>query len=230
VKTREPECPTCRSRFSQILPSPWHRTRINGFQVMCCYTSAGCTHKDALIRITEHEVNACAFRPIKCVDCGEFYFAQDTEDHSTKKCPLRRVPCQYCTQAVSVVELAWHEREQCHAVALKCPNGCRTEDGQEFACLRGHMDAHRASCPREPCNCSYSKYGCGRLIAREELAAHERDAVLHLRLLTSVCDEHTLKLELMSKMLDEIKQRVQAAETVQTSAALVRCEDCMFLD
>jgi len=107
----------------------------------------------------------CPLEIVQCSNlCGETLERQSLATHVKRKCPRRKVDCQYCHIIGEQQFIVDKHKEHCPKFPVTCPNKCGAEN-----ILRENMNAHRKECALEDVPCSNI---CGEIIKRKNLTSH----------------------------------------------------------
>jgi len=124
----------------------------------------------------------CPLEDVECfLLCGKMLKRQHLINHVAKKCPHRKVECQYCDIPGNFQFIKGKHKEQCPKLPLPCPNKCGIGSFP-----REDMEAHRKECPLEMVQCTYHSVGCEDRMMRKDLSTHKEEKIeKHLSLTTS---------------------------------------------
>ena len=90
----------------------------------------------------------------------------------------RKYVCDHCKATGLHHEMVSIHKHQCPTAKIVCPN-----ENCSATLLRCHLESHRAVCPNEAMDCTYSRVGCRAKPLRRDMQNHELEcAVEHARL------------------------------------------------
>ena len=161
----------------------------------CDNVERTCTWVGTVGTLEEH-VAMCKFTLLPCPkeckndsDKVKQFMRKDLDKHLEEDCPNRDYTCEHCVEKVPYSSLDEHVTT-CPKKLLPCPNGCGS------IMERQHVSEHVATCDLTVIACKYMRLGCDRELKRKDVAAHEEDDKLHLRMAMDT----TVKLE--NKMVE----------------------------
>ena len=123
--------------------------------------------------------DGCQKFPLSCPNkCGiTAVQRQHLVDHM-KRCPSRKVNCQYCHAAGECQIIEGKHKDVCRKFPLSCPNKCEVG-----SVPREDMEAHRKECSLEMIPCEYDSVGCKVSTPRKRKRSHlEEHMEEHLRM------------------------------------------------
>ena len=237
VRTGPKQCSACRKPFQQILSSPWHLIKIQGFPVKCKNYELGCQFTNALSRISEHELSQCDYRFGDCDYCGRSdIFVKDLSTHRHLECEFRPQPCSMnCGIMITPNSKEYHLREVCSNVIVECINGCKHpvqedvgaavgaavvakyEELLPLTMTRHNMQNHLDQCPLQKLPCQYKIHGCKELVCRKDMVAHQADVSLHFQI---VCAYQTKREEEFTSRLSRLES-ILLAQSLPTQATTI---------
>ena len=134
--------------------------------------------------------------PKECKDDSDKvkqFVRKDLDKHLEEDCPNRDYSCDHCGEKGTYASIANIHDQKCRKKPVPCPNGCGS------IMERQHVSKHvTTECELTVIACKYKRLGCGRASKRKDMAAHEEDDKLHLRMAmdtTVKLKNKTLKLE-----------------------------------
>ena len=167
------------------------------------------------IETRREHVGMCKFALLPCPKgCRDerkevqHFARKDLEKHLKHVCPHRDYNCKYCEEKGTYASITQVHVNMCPKQPLPCPNGCSATVERRY--LKKHVNAR---CELDLVRCKYKPLGCDCLIARRDIAAHERDYCLHLCMAvdtTLALKNKTVELE---RDLKETKDKLQKSET-----------------
>ena len=148
---------------------------IDSLKIYCPNRSKGCDKITTLGECNQH-LEKCLFVEVSCTKkCGERMLRKDLKVHEIKKCPNRRVQCQYCNTEGMHKEIRTKiHLDKCVDFPICCPNNCGHEKIH-----RWNLAGHQEVCPLEPVKCPFLEAGCTEMIARKYLAEHKASNTEH---------------------------------------------------
>lgn len=171
--------------------------------------------------------SVCEFNeePAKCPNegCDAFILNRQRADH-LQECTHRQVPCAHCTAIFVYHQLEAHE-EACPERIVPCPNSC-CSSGEVVAIKQKDIPPHLEQCPLKPIDCRYKGIGCTVKLPRNDMAAHEQDATLHLDLAVRELDQvKKLTLERLKAQETSFQSQIKAL-TTDISKIRVAMDNC----
>lgn len=192
-------CPHCRSEtFTHILYLPLKR-KIQALKVFCPNKKYGCGATVSVSDFKGH-VEACDFATVICeLGCRTSMLKKDLKQHSTNKCPKRKVNCQYCRKEDSYDFITGQHTEICDEYPTHCPRGCVSG-----TIKRKDLKRHADVCMLEDVQCPFYDAGCKAQTRRKDLREHlQQNQLDHLSQL--VAEFSKLKSD-HKKLSDEHQQ------------------------
>ena len=178
-KDRSLACPVCREELAsnQVYPDNAFKRDVLNLQVKCDQLEAGCTWIGELRQLQNHN-STCEFVLLECpFSCGMKIARRDENDHVTKHCSRRIIPCRHCLSPFEEHQMKKHLPE-CPQFPIACPQRC----GQVFA--RNALAIHTSpsgECPNTVLKCEFWKCGCNFTGDRKQRSAHMvKEVVTHL--------------------------------------------------
>ena len=181
------ECPSCRE------PNVIKDTRLNkhlqreiyDLKVRCQHHKVGCKWVGELRNLKDHlniTRRNCEFLILPCsFGCGEQLRSGAMKEHKKCRCPKRGFQCEYCDYHDSRDIVIEKHLPICHQFPVQCPNECEVKELKRIQ-LKAHVD----ECPLQVIACPFSSTGCTVTLPRNQMEAHEEQAVRHhLRLVLS---------------------------------------------
>lgn len=197
-------CPYCHTTGEYQFIVSQHRDRCPNLPMPCpnkCFTS-----RMPRENIKEH-LKTCPLAKISCVnECGMLLLRKDQKRHSESNCPRRMVTCPYCQREDEHHVINGRHREYCLKLPVKCPNDC--ENG---TITREDAELHRKNCPLEKVYCEYYRVGCDIVMARKDLAQHNKEKM----------EDH---LSLALHQLDKL-EKVQVTQAAAIDRSLQKFND-----
>ena len=176
-----------------IVYSSTGRRDITQLWVKCDSNKRGCTWVGTVGTLEEH-VAMCKFTLLPCPKGCKYYdrdkvkqfMRKDLDKHLEEDCPNRDYSCQHCGQKGTYVSITYTHSKQCLKKPVPCPNCC------SIIVQHQHVLEHvTTECELTVIACKYKRLGCDRELKRKDMAAHEEDDKLHLRMAMDT----TVKLE-----------------------------------
>ena len=153
-------------------------------KVKCDNVKRGCTWVGTVGTLEEH-VAKCKFTllhcPQKCKrESGHIkqFLRNNLDKHLKEDCPNRDYSCEHCREKGTYASIINIHDQKCLKKPVPCPNGCSVK----------HV---ATECELTVIACKYKRLGCDRELKRKDMAAHEEDDKLHLRMAMDT----TVKLE-----------------------------------
>ena len=171
----ETECP-CRGVNCQYCHEMGEHQFIEGqHKEECARFPVPCPNNCDVVTVPREDMEKhrgeCQLEIIKCSnECGEKLKRQDLTNHAEKRCPRRKVNCQYCHNAIEHQFIEAQHKEECHKFPLPCPNRCEVD-----TIPREDLETHRKECPLEMIQCDYYNMGCETRIPRMHKQVHEEE-------------------------------------------------------
>ncbi len=214
---RHKPCPNCRMRKShyyvdkrgmllccQLSDSLTSfclgKRTIDALRVECSNAKRRCDWQGTVGTVEKH-VDTCQFTLVPCPkECKNdkedtnLFMRKDLDNHLEKDCPNRDYQCGYCGVDGTYDNITKVHDKNCEKKTISCPNhGCLK------IMQRCQISKHVADeCQYTTVPCKYEIIGCGVQRERQDMAAHEQDSKLHLKMvmdaaLESKSDSITLK-------------------------------------
>ncbi len=217
---RQKTCPHCRNTELKYIKNRRMKRIIDGLRIFCPNRSKGCDKISNKNECSAH-LKTCLFVEVPCTnDCGLKMLRKEIENHIARKCPKRKVKCQYCKEESFYKEITTKGHlDKCLFFPLDCPNNCWHGKIQ-----RKDLMDHQKECPLEPVKCPFFDAGCKHEMPRKELTAHKAsNAASHLELVMIMAMNTQHQLEAMTRtaqttqdQLDQVTQKSEATqETVE---------------
>ena len=176
-----------------------------------------CTWVGTVGTLEEH-VATCKFTLVPCPkECKDIkkkvklFLRNDLDKHLKEECPNRDFSCMHCGEKGTYASITRTHSKKCLKKRVSCPNGCGS------IMERQHIPEHVATeCELTVIACKYKRLGCDRELKRKDIAAHEEDDKLHLRMAMDA----TVKLENKTVELE--------SKTVELEDKTVELEDRTF--
>ncbi|KXX77197.1 TNF receptor-associated factor 6 [Madurella mycetomatis] len=146
------------------------KDQLDRLKVKCPNT--GCDHECSREHIEGHYERRCEFTLVRCPDaqCSKRIARRDAL--AEKGCMHRDVSCQYCDEAVTVVELDTHYDRSCSGATASC-----TECGATM--VRHRLEKHKSQdCPEGQTRCKWHTAGCRVAEKRRAVWEHERSGCM----------------------------------------------------
>ena len=158
-------------------------------KVKCDNVERGCTWVGTVGTLEEH-VAKCKFTlhpcPKECSSKVKKFTRKDLDKHLKEDCPNRDYSCKHCREKGTYANITNIHDQKCLKKPVPCPNGCSTVVQHQ------HVSRHvTTECELTLLACKYKRLGCDRELKRKDMAAHEEDDKLHLRMAMDT----TVKLE-----------------------------------
>ena len=134
----------------------------------------------------------------------------DIDTHTKHRCTRRKYKCLHCEEFGEYQERKTTHLSECPKVMVDCPNtGC------VYRTVRCKMKEHREqSCQYEEQKCKYANIGCTVTVLRRDLAAHQNNSDLHLKLAID-------KVSDMQAILDRQEKRITTIESAQSFGSVI---------
>ena len=183
-------CPHCRSEsFSYMRYLPLKR-KINALQVYCPFKNQGCKEITTVGEVKTHK-DVCGFAQVLCNQgCGSTVLRKNLLQHCDKKCPKRKVTCQYCGKVDHIEVINGQHVNTCEDYPVNCPRGC----GQGSPIKRKDLVGHAEVCPLELVACTFREAGCDAMVLRKDLKSHLESSMPE-HLMTMMSSHMELKRE-----------------------------------
>ena len=136
---------------------------IKALRSYCPNKKDGCGWIGEIARVDDH-LRGCK---ISCSKCKQIVYFSTMKSHLDTECPCY---CPYCDITAEREVISSDHKEKCHKFPLTCPNNCGLDN-----IPRDNMDEHKKMCPLEMIQC---EYGCGTMVARNEVTQHNTDNIL----------------------------------------------------
>ena len=141
-------------------------------------------------RVKEHKTT-CQFRQVPCPnqcldDDNEIkrIMNKDLELHVKEECPKRNHTCNYCGEKGTYINITQVHDTLCKKKVVQCPyDACTTSLPRQD--IEKHLDS---DCPFQVVPCVFKKLGCKMKMTRKDMAAHELESKLHLKMATNLVD------------------------------------------
>ncbi len=190
-------CPSCKTQNFNHFRDVHFEQRVNTLKIYCPHHKKGCKWMGEMNGVKSHLTGnpGCGYAISPCPNkCGHSLPRKDLRDHLTKQCEYRKVRCQYCSHEDAFKAITKEHYNVCVNYPMKCPYNCGAK-----GIRRADLPKHEDGCPLRPVDCPFMKAGC-------KTRPHQKDMGDHL---AANSPSH---IELMSKSLDSLQQRVQKSE------------------
>ena len=163
-----------------------------------------CTWVGTVGTLQEH-VAMCKFTllpcPKECKDDSDKvkqFLRQDIDKHLEEDCPNRDYNCKYCGEKGTYTSITDIHDQTCPKKPVPCHNGC------SVIVQRQHVLEHvTTECELTVIACKYKRLGCDRELKKKDMAAHEEDDKLHLRMaMDTTVNLKTKMVELENKTVE----------------------------
>ena len=162
-------CPMCcNEEFSTMANKQDDRT-IRSLLVFCTNKDKGCKWLGEVNDIVNHlkMSNGCPYEDIICPNnCGAPLQRQGLSSH-VKKCPCRKVDCQYCHIIGEHQFIEGEHKELCPKFPIACPNKCEVGSFP-----RDDVEEHMKICLIQ---CEYHMVGCEERMPRKDQKKHNKE-------------------------------------------------------
>ena len=152
---------------------------ISELKVKCDNIKRSCEWMGTIGTLKEH-VAKCAFSilpcPNKCKKCKHI-MRKDLNKHLKEDCPNRESSCEHCGEKGTHTSITLIHDLMCPQKPVSCPIGCSITTQRKR--VREHITTE---CELAVIACKYKRLGCDRELKRKDMAAHEEDDKLHLRM------------------------------------------------
>ena len=193
-KQAKKECPHCRSEtFTHIRSLPLKR-KIDDLEVYCPNQKQGCKEIMKLGALYDHK-SVCGFSKVTCTQgCGEFILRKNLTQHCIDECSKRKIKCKYCGKVDHYEVINGEHTTTCEEYPVKCPKGCTLPSGIKRKDLAKHAKIcplEMVHCPFIEAGCDT------RVLRKDLSAHMESNTQQHLMMAYSkLAIEHSkLKLE-----------------------------------
>lgn len=165
---------------------------IQALQVKCSNVDRQCTWEGTVATLEEH-LFTCDYSLVSCPHfCTEAsLMKKDLQTHLQESCIYRDHTCQYCGIKGTFFEITELHDSDCKRKPISCPNPNCGEVLEQCGVKR-HLEA----CEHTKLPCKYAKLGCSEVMKRKDMAEHEEDDKLHLRMAletVAILKDSTLK-------------------------------------
>ncbi|KAL2088934.1 hypothetical protein ACEWY4_015833 [Coilia grayii] len=145
----------------------------------------GCRDKMELRHLDSH-VAKCKFATVPCPHCNDSVLKSQLEDHAQEQCLRRIVTCPDCLQPYVFEESKVHE--------MICPFANVVCQFCNFELIRDQLESHRnTDCLKAPVDCTFSFFGCGEKMQRNDLAQHMHEFTgMHMRYMAEYLRKQSL--------------------------------------
>ena len=206
-KKQEKICPHCRQKnFNHFLNKALKR-EIDDLEIRCTKQGLGCQWMGELSTLQTHldSDKGCGYVKVQCSNkCGTKMKRKEVKAHLERKCPLRKIQCQYCRYEDTHQTITSKHYGECPHYPLPCPNKCGTT-----GIRRADMDNHRSRCELEPVECPFREAGCKVKVVRKEFDSHmSGNQQSHLLVLLGAYQETKRKLDESCTKLDESQTKL----------------------
>lgn len=181
LRDSEGRCPVDNERLQehQLFPDNFAKREILSLKVKCPNVKEGCDSIFILKQLGKH-FEQCNYVSIPCPNkCTDILLRKDLDQHLTKLCQKRLVPCPQCHVDILAVDFKTHE-DICPLAMVNC-HFCGYSLMREQ--LARHVDH---DCPKAIVCCDFMAVGCNEKVERNEMARHMNESTqVHLRLMLS---------------------------------------------
>ena len=199
------------------------KREIQALPVKCDNVGRTCTWVGTVSTLRQH-MDTCEFAFVPCPNqCrDEPFMKRDLDNHLEEDCPNREHSCEHCGEKGTYSFITEVHYQSCQKKTLPCPNGCKV------TMKRQHVEEHVATeCELAVIPCKYQRLGCDVELEKRDIASHEEDDKLHLRMaidttvkLEQKVDELERDLKCFSEKTTNLEQNLKNA--TQESANLER--------
>ena len=212
---RQVTCQYCHNTGEHQHIESKHKSKCPRFPIPC---PNKCKVKAVPREDMEKHRAECPFEVVCCSNnCGEKFTKQYLTTHVEKRCPHRKVNCQYCHDPVEYQYIENQHKEECPKLPLPCPNKCKVG-----TVPREDMERHRKECPHEMVQC---EYGCDiRMRFTSKLVHDRRSHKKHLMLTKEKLDSTENKLDNALQQINALKLLIHQNK-LTTMAALFESGD-----
>ncbi|KAJ4462765.1 hypothetical protein PAPYR_787 [Paratrimastix pyriformis] len=151
-------CPICRQNVAQPCRDLSIDAMISRMKTYCNRKAEGCEWVGTLESLAHHQRCDCSYRLLRCpnLGCAQKEIPARLMEQHVRTCPHRLERCAHCQQMLPLSEKDLGVSScRIHATPLSFP-----------------LQAHVAECPRLPVACPQ---GCGSMVPRETIRAHQSD-------------------------------------------------------
>ena len=130
------------------------------------------------------------------------FLQSDLDKHLKKDCPNRDYSCEHCREKGTYTSITKSHDKVCPKKPIHCPKRC------SITVQRQRVEEHLATeCELTVIACKYKRLGCDRELKRKDMATHEEDDKLHLRMaMDTTVKLETETLDLRSKLEAVLKR------------------------
>ena len=118
--------------------------------------------------------------PKECKDDSDKvkqFMRKDLDKHLEEDCPNRDYSCEHCGEKGTYASITKVHDKVCLKKPIHCANDCGSTVQRQL------VEEHLATeCELTVIACKYKRLGCDRELKRKNMAAHEEDDKLHLRM------------------------------------------------
>ena len=172
-------------------------------------------------------MTTCEFTLVPCPkECKDkkkkvkLFVRNDLDKHLKEDCRNRDFTCKHCGEKGTFASITNIHPQKCLKKHVSCPNGCSSN------MERQHVSEHVATCELTVIACKYKRLGCDRELKRKDMAAHEEDDKLHLRMAINTTvklkEQDALKVlkngELLKFKLTNYQENKENNECVKSSS------------
>ena len=196
-------CPHCHKTGNCFIDHRGER-QIKALKVQCSNEASGCKWVGRLEELESHS-SYCEFAAVLCpnVGCSKMIAKKDLVKHVEIDCPFKWYQCPECGKNGHYEEMKVKHPEECPLMKVPCPNGCGNTN-----IMRRDVDPHRAMCPKEIIDCSFSKLGCTARVMRDDVPKHlEQDIKHHLQQAMEENVRLKNELDLANQKMKELQTR-----------------------
>ena len=170
------------------------------------------------LRSLEDHLQICDYTklpcPNQCKTVTILIFRKDLLKHLNDECPRRQHTCPHCKLTGEYSKITGSHRTVCPQMKIECLNQpCKA------LFLRKDKEKHLAICPYMKVVCKYKEFGCVKTPFRRDLAAHERNDQVHLRVfITTVVEMKRQFKEQYTVLKQENVTLHKQIQTITTSS------------
>ena len=205
-------CPHCRAEdgeFNHIRDLNLKR-KISTLDIHCTHWELGCSWVGQVKFLGSHLKEVCGYEsfacPLNSTHCGKI-FRKDLHQHTTTKCPLRKVCCKHCGVKGTyqwIMEIHYY---QCENITIPCPNGC----GQQISQVSTEIEWHNKVCSHAVIEYPFAKVGCKEQLIRSKIDKHQNESIqLHLLYTMQSLQSEREKSELERKRNQVMVEKMRA--------------------
>ena len=131
----------------------------------------------------EEHLAKCRFTLLPCPkECKDadgicYVMRKDLNIHLKRKCPHRDFTCKHCREKGTYADISTTHDLKCPKKPIPCPEGCNITMPRKRV-----LEHVTTECELSVTPCKYKRLGCSTELKRKDMAAHEEDDKLHLRM------------------------------------------------